>query len=407
MRKLRARILLAAGSLRAHPLESSLMAATFAVVFCAATTALGLLRTGRREIDRALEKLGQDVVHVHDAPSAGRLLGARSSLLEEGDAARIAGALGGPAAMATVSLGAVSSGGLRLSAIVVATDPEWEEVAGIALEAGRFFERSERGACLLDDLLARDLFGGAEKALGGRVLLEWAGGSEDLAVRGVVSDPIFERARFRNLDPLASARPVLLRVLEGICVYIPRSGIDPGRGHSLCLARHPASLGPEEAVRRAREALGERGEKLFAWARRTWIERLEKMAAYGEVFSSAVWTIVLILALALVTTIALLAVSGRAVELGVRRAEGATRADVCAQILLEGLAVGGGGALLGLAASPAVGAWLSRNLFFRMSLEAEDVLLVLGGGLAGVALAYLAPALRAARLEPVEALREL
>lgn len=383
------------------------MAATFAVVFCAATTALGLLRTGRREIDRALAKLGQDVVHVHDAPSAARLVGPRPSLLEEGDAAKIAQALGGRAAMATVALGAVSAAGRRSSAIVVATDPEWQEVAGVELAAGRFFERSERGACLLDDILARDLFGSAEKALGGRVRLERAGAAEEFTVRGVVSDPIFERARFRNLDPLASARPILLRVLDGICAYIPRSGIDPGNGHSLCLARHPASLAPEEAVRRAREALGERGEKLFAWARRSWIERLEKMAAYGEIFSSAVWTIVLALALALVATIALLAVSGRAAEIGIRRAEGATRADVCAQILLEGLAAGGGGALLGVAASPAVGAWLSRNLFFRMSLRAEDVLLVFGGGLVGVALAYLAPALRAARLEPAEALREL
>ena len=125
------------------------------------------------------------------------------------------------------------------------------------------------------------------------------------------------------------------------------------------------------------------------------------------IFSNAVWGIFLCLTGGMVMTISLLSVSGRTVELGIRRTQGSTRSGIYGQILVEGLILGGGGGIAGLAATPAIGRWLCRNLPWQMALEVEDVAIVAGAGLLVVLGSFLVPALRAGRLEPVEVLREL
>jgi putative ABC transport system permease protein len=100
-----------------------------------------------------------------------------------------------------------------------------------------------------------------------------------------------------------------------------------------------------------------------------------------------------------------IAVLQRASEIGIRRALGHTRGVIAAQFLVESLLIGVLGGLLGAA----VGA-----LFVMLAANHQDWVLVLrplpilGAGLISVAVAMLAgiyPALRAARMEPLETLR--
>jgi len=98
-------------------------------------------------------------------------------------------------------------------------------------------------------------------------------------------------------------------------------------------------------------------------------------------------------------------VSQRTAEIGVRMALGARPGDVAKIILTQGVAMTGGGIVVGMAAS----AWLARLLraqLFAVSPLDPAVYAIVAGVLAAVALsACLIPARRAMRVDPVHALR--
>jgi ABC-type antimicrobial peptide transport system permease subunit len=99
------------------------------------------------------------------------------------------------------------------------------------------------------------------------------------------------------------------------------------------------------------------------------------------------------------------AVSRQTRDIGVRVALGATPRDVRRLVIGEVIGVVGGGALLGIAGAVVMGQLLKSQLFGvspldPASLVAASVLLVA----IGVCAAYV-PARRAARIDPMEALR--
>lgn len=106
-----------------------------------------------------------------------------------------------------------------------------------------------------------------------------------------------------------------------------------------------------------------------------------------------------------IANVTLLSVRERIGEIGLRRALGARRRDIGAQFMLESVVVGllGGmiGAALGVAAVVAVSAAQSWTPILDLVVV---VLAALGGGVIGL-LAGIYPALKAASIEPVSALR--
>ena len=106
-----------------------------------------------------------------------------------------------------------------------------------------------------------------------------------------------------------------------------------------------------------------------------------------------------------VMVIMLVSVTGRTHEIGIRKAIGASRAQITWQFLIEAATLSGIGGLLGLVAGTAVALLVSSLLDFAFLMPIGWVLFALLVSI-GVGLFFgIFPAQRAARLDPVEALR--
>lgn len=130
----------------------------------------------------------------------------------------------------------------------------------------------------------------------------------------------------------------------------------------------------------------------------------------------AIGLIVVVAALNIVSTLILMVVD-KMKEIGALTAMGARPRGIATVFMLQGLIIGVTGTALGLAIGTALSWWLDRYAIIRLNPEVyfldrvpfvtqpRDVILV---GLAGVVISFLAtlyPATRAARLDPIEAIR--
>ena len=128
---------------------------------------------------------------------------------------------------------------------------------------------------------------------------------------------------------------------------------------------------------------------------------LEDQTALGDL----IWGVVVAVAVVSAGTLALMVSSDRTGEIGIRRAEGASGPAVFGQFVCEGALFGLAGGAAGVPVGAAIGHVLAAQVGLLAMTTGRTVLdAVLVAAVAGV-LASLAPAIRAARLDPVEALR--
>ena len=106
-----------------------------------------------------------------------------------------------------------------------------------------------------------------------------------------------------------------------------------------------------------------------------------------------------------VMAVMMISVTERTREIGIRKAVGATRRDILQQFLIEAATLTGAGGIVGIALGIAVGR--AANVAMRLSSTPPLDLTVLAVFVSvGIGIAFgLLPARRAARLDPIEALR--
>ena len=98
-------------------------------------------------------------------------------------------------------------------------------------------------------------------------------------------------------------------------------------------------------------------------------------------------------------------VQERTKEIGVRKSFGARRSDIRLQFIIEAASTSAVGGLLGIAAGTAVGFVACQVMNLPFMLAVDSILLSFGVSVGlGVVFGFL-PANRAARLEPIDALR--
>jgi ABC-type antimicrobial peptide transport system permease subunit len=113
----------------------------------------------------------------------------------------------------------------------------------------------------------------------------------------------------------------------------------------------------------------------------------------------------LVLAMAGVYGVMAYAVGRRTAEIGVRMAMGAAAADILRLVLKEGLQLAIAGIAIGCALAYAMARWLAAMLFGVGPLDPVAFVVVPIALLTTAAVATAIPALRAARVDPIAALR--
>jgi putative ABC transport system permease protein len=129
-----------------------------------------------------------------------------------------------------------------------------------------------------------------------------------------------------------------------------------------------------------------------------------KSQFYGTLFLIFAGVALLLASFGLYAVIAH-SVSQRTQEIGVRMALGGSAADIRALVLRQGMLPAGAGLLLGLMASAGVNRLLAAQLVQVSPADPLTLALVAATLVASAALGCLIPARRAARVDPLVALR--
>jgi putative ABC transport system permease protein len=292
-------------------------------------------------------------------------------------------------------------GGIRFRTSITGTTAAYEDVTGIDLLVGTFFdeaqERSKAKVVILGPGPVTEVFGGdAGGAIGREVRI----GRAQFRVIGVT-----EPAQQNDLVimPIDAARSYVLGgddVVDSVLVEA-----DSATGV-------PAALEQVNQILSNRHNIDEPSERDFdARAQQELLDEASQFLNFLTLFTTAIAGISLVVGGIGVANIMLVSVTERTREIGIRKAIGATRRAILQQFLLESTVLAGLGGLIGIVVgigiSIAAGQLLPQAVpdFPPPVVSIGSIILSLSISLAIGLVAGGYPANRAARLRPIDALR--
>jgi putative ABC transport system permease protein len=286
---------------------------------------------------------------------------------------------------------------------VLGVSAEYAQIVRVALREGRFFDSQDEGTyaavCVIGDEVRRALFG-FEPALGRPVKVndQW------LTVIGV-------------LAPGGAKREIQGVTLEATSndLYLPLTTAE--RRFSRPALKSPydevvVAMAPGTPVQESAAVVATMLDRLHGGAAdytitvpEALLEQSRKTQRLFDVVMGAIAGISLLVGGIGIMNIMLATVLERTREIGVRRAMGARRIDIRNQFVIEAFAITLTGGLLGIAMGLAIAKGVAAYAGWKTIVTAWSIVLSVGVS-AGVGLVFGSyPAVRAARLDPVEALR--
>jgi len=390
-----------------HRVRAALAVSATAVGVAALLVLMSIGEGAKREIEARIEALGRNllVVNAAEAPQPA----SRPRTVRRVTTLRLEDVEPLLAQSPSVALAAPAQDGGRVlrygrantRATVRATTPEWLAIRQFALADGRFFTdaEAERAARVgvIGAVVRETLFPDAdplgEVVFVGRVPIEVIGVLES---KGVTVDGLSEEddllvvpiqtglRRIFNLDYLAS---IYVEVAQGATMDRATEEIA-----SVLRDRHDLErLGREDDFAIRDQALLARAEA-------------ETVASFRRALNALGATALAVGGVGILSVM-LLAVKERTGEIGLRLAVGARRRDVLLQFLAEGTVLSLSGGVAGLLLGRGVAWALARATEWTTAVSGATVALALGSALLlGVGFSAV-PAARAARLDPIDALR--
>jgi putative ABC transport system permease protein len=389
--RVRARDLLRVGTigLRSRRLRTTLTAGGIAIGIAAMVAVVGISSSSRADLIAELDSLGTDLLRV--AP--GRTAFGESTTLPEsarataeriGPVIEAAGITTVPATVRRNDLvDEAVTGGIR----VAAADEEVLAAVSGQLADGRFLDAasSQLPAVVLGaDAAARlgvsDVEDGVRVWLGDEWfvvigILEPAPLAPDLDSAALIGYPIAEELFATTTSPSTLYVRTVPDQVENVRAVLARS-VDPETPDEVEVSR------PSDALE-ARAA--------------TDVALRNLLLALGAV--------ALVVGGVGITNVMVISVLERRGEIGVRRALGARRAHIASQFLAEAGVLAALGGLVGVAFGTAVTATYARIQGWRVDVPVPALAAGAAIALAVGLLAGVSPAIRAARLDPAEALR--
>lgn len=298
-----------------------------------------------------------------------------------------------------VQIASVRRIGVTATARVLGQSERAEKVWARTVSRGRFFDatdvqRRERVA-LVGETIVRDLFGGTDP-LGAEIMVE----SVPFTVVGVLERFGTDLHGMDRDNELVVPLSTLMRRLANLDTI----------SVAKFLVASPEQAGPASA--QIREALRSRHALLqgqpddFTLLTPSEVRQLlDKMRRIVTLYLPLASVVVLLVAGLIAATLMAGAVNARVAEIGVRRAIGAGPADIVRQFVVESAITMLGGGLLGILLGSTAAQLLARKLDLGAVLSVQVAFLGLTLALVTGLLAGVVPALRAARLRPVDALR--
>jgi putative ABC transport system permease protein len=283
--------------------------------------------------------------------------------------------------------------------IVFGADDRYMEIQGGTLLRGRFFSRAEltgEPVMVLETAVADRLFGRLDP-LGKQVRV----GGRSLRVIGVFEKPsnIFEPPgqATGGVVPFATARESF-EYDETNALFIavkPRSGVTVG----------PAMDAVTVALRRVRNLRPGDPNTFDLITQDQILDVVGNFTSYFFLAMVALSSVALLVGGIGVMAIMMVSVSDRTKEIGLRKALGATRREVLWQFLVEAATLTLVGGALGIAMGLLAGMLLKAAMSLEAAVPLWSIVLACGVSVAIGLVFGLLPANRAARMDPVEALR--
>jgi predicted permease len=271
---------------------------------------------------------------------------------------------------------------------ILTATPGYFRTVGIPLLAGRDFSESERAAparvVIVNQRFANRFFKGRDPI--GQTF-RVAGRPGDVEVIGVVQDSRLQSFREPDRDLVYYPAP---RSFRGTIVIRPKNGVAASSGAS---AIRNVVLSVDKNLQ---VETGELEDIVHT--------SLSRDRLVAEL-SAALGLLGLLLASIGLYGVMAYRVSSRTPEIGVRIATGARRLDILRMVLKETLGIAALGVAIGLPASLAAAQLLEAQLFAISPSDPVTLAFAIGVMLAIALVAGYFPARRAARLDPVRALR--
>lgn len=374
------------------------------VIGVASVITLVSVGTGAQaQVTENISQLGTNLVNVQPGFSfgrRGRVSSSRDDLFTLDLAAYMAQAA--PSVSRIIpsqqSSGLLVRGDENLRASIIGVTPEYGDVMNYSLLQGRFirdFDLEEREAAVVLGYNVAQTFFGDASPIGHGIIISMNGRNVPFRIVGVMAPK--GQVMFANYDDQ---------------VYIPITTLLQRLTGSRTVAGYVAEAKSAEQVNAAI------GEISYFLSRRTNGEgnfRVTSQTTLLDTLSDTINTFTTMLAAIAgisllvggigIMNIMLVSVTERTREIGLRKALGALRRDLIMQFLTEAVVLSVGGGALGIAVG-----WVGSRLIERFAdlpaaISPESVVVALGFSMAVGLVFGVYPALRAAQLDPVVALR--